>query len=246
MKTHKIHWFLVKDLKIPLRSKSFEGQAEKDILLKDKDLLHQFNRVLKFKVDERVVLFDGKGNWAECKISNLQKRECTLKVLDKHVKQRDENKLINLYFGIPKKAKFELVLEKGTEVGVTDFHPIITDRTEKLNIREDRAERILVEASEQSENPILPQLSNIQKLEDVIQDLNAKNTFVFHTEGEVLHTNDFKFFGEVNILIGPEGGWSPDEIQAFKDKGFKIYKVGESVLKTETACITIPFLFSIN
>lgn len=238
MKTHKVHWFLVKDLE--------KNNKTDKIILKDKDLLHQFNRVLKFKSGEQVVLFDGDGVWAKCSISDLQKRECVLKVIERGVKQRDENKLINLYFGIPKKNKFELILEKGTEVGVSCFTPLITDRTEKLNIREDRAQKILVEASEQSETPLIPLLDKIQQLERVIQKLNPKNTFVFHTEGEVLHTNDFKFFGEVNLLIGPEGGWSSDEIQIFKDKGFHIYKVGEGVLKTETASVVIPFLFSIN
>jgi 16S rRNA (uracil1498-N3)-methyltransferase len=238
MKQEKLHWFLIDsaDLKV----------VNNLISLTIIQLLHQFNRVLKFKQGEKVVLFTGVGTWYKCEIENLQKRECTLKILEKNVKQRSENKIINLYFGIPKKNKFEMILEKGTEVGVSSFNPIITDRTEKLNIKKERAERILIEASEQSQNPILPLLEDVKKIEDVIQKLNPKNTFVFHTSGENLDQSDLKFFGETNLLIGPEGGWSIDEITNFKNRNFKIYKIGESVLKTETACIVIPFLFSTN
>lgn len=235
MKNSKIHWFLVKNLK-----------DSKDIILKDKELLHQFNRVLKFKPDEQIVLFDGKGTWIKCSIITLDKKECVLKKIESGVTHRNENELINLFFGIPKRNKFELILEKGTEVGVTSFNPIITDRTEKLSVKEERAQRILIEASEQSENPNLPLLKKTLSFSKVLLKLNTKNTFVFHTSGEPINIPDLKFFSEVNILIGPEGGWSPEELEAFKDKGFTIYKAGDSVLKTETACITIPFLFSVN
>jgi 16S rRNA (uracil1498-N3)-methyltransferase len=148
MKHEKTHWFLIKKNEII---------EEKNILkITLATLLHQFNRVLKFKTGEKIVLFDGEGSWYKCEIKSLQKRECLLEILEQGIKQKGERKIINLYFGIPKKNKFELILEKGTEVGITSFHPIITDRTEKLNINKERAEKILIEASEQSETPLLP------------------------------------------------------------------------------------------
>jgi RsmE family RNA methyltransferase len=67
---------------------------------------------------------------------------------------------------------------------------------------------------------------------------------VFHTEGKNISSKEFNFSEEVNLLIGPEGGWSPNEIEILKNKNFKIFKAGENILKTETACIVIPFLFS--
>lgn len=238
MKQEKTHWFLVEQ--------GILNSGDNQVNITDIKLLHQFNRVLKFKQGEKIVLFDGEGLSVKCEILELQKRACLLKVLERKIKKRDENRLINLFFGVPRKNKFELIIEKGTEVGVTNFKPLITDRTEKLNLNTDRAEKILIEATEQSENSILPLIDEVQPCQDVIQNLNPKNTFVFHTEGEGLHTNDFKFFTEVNLLIGPEGGWSPEEVQTFKEKGFHIYKIGDTVLKTETACIVIPFLFNVN
>lgn len=234
MEQQKNHWFLFNDL-----------QKDKKIILKDKNLLHQFNRVLKFKNGEKIVLFDGKGTWSKCEIISLQKKECLLKTIESGVKQPNKNRLINLFFGIPKRNKFELILEKGTEVGVTSFNPIITDRTEKLNINEDRAEKILIEASEQSENPIIPILKKNSIFSKVILKIHPQNTFVFHTNGEPLKIEKLKLPKEVNLLVGPEGGWSEKELKTLKDKGFKIYKLGNEVLKTETACITIPFIFSI-
>lgn len=235
MKKEKIHWFLIKDLK-----------DTSEIILKDTQVLHQFNRVLKFKNGEIIVLFDGNGTWFKCEISDLQKKECVLHVKEKGVKHQDKNKKINLFFGIPKKNKFELILEKGVEVGVTSFNPIITDRTEKLSIKENRAEKILIEASEQSENPNLPLLKKNSIFSKVVLKMNTENTFVFHTDGKPLNICSKNIPNEINILIGPEGGWSEEELKILKDKGFNIYKVGESVLKTETACIAIPFLFSLN
>lgn len=238
MKQEKLHWFLNGEGELDPKENLFR--------LTLIQLLHQFNKVLKFKQGEKVVLFDGKGTWYKCEIEKLEKKECILKILEKNTRQQNEHKLINLYFGIPRKNKFELILEKGTEVGVTNFHPIITDRTEKLNIKKERAERILIEACEQSENPILPQLKEVENLKNVLQKLNSKNTFAFHTMGEKLNVSDFKLFSEINILIGPEGGWSSKEIEIFKEKKFHIHQMGNRVLKTETACVVIPFLFSIN
>jgi len=235
MKQEKMHWFLVDKI-----------SEDSHFVLNHIPLLHQFNKVLKFHQGEKVVLFDGKGTLAKCEIEKLDKKQCEFHVYEKEVKQRKENKTINLYFGIPKKNKFETILEKGVEVGVSSFTPLITERTEKLNIKKERAEKILIEASEQSENPFLPSLCDSTDLKDVIQNLNSKNTFVFHTSGEQLETKKSKLFDEINILIGPEGGWSEEEIKIFKDKNFDLYKVGDSVLKTETACIVIPFLFNIN
>jgi 16S rRNA (uracil1498-N3)-methyltransferase len=238
MKKEKIHWFLDKE--------EIKKIKDDQLTISSVSLLHQFNRVLKFKTGELIILFDGDGTWYKCEIEKLEKKDCVLKILEKNYKAREENKIINLYFGIPKKNKFELILEKGTEVGITSFNPIVTDRTEKLNIKKERAERILVETCEQSENPILPSLSEVKEFNQVISNINPKNTFVFHTVGELININDFKFFGEVNILIGPEGGWSTVELETFKNKNFHVYKVGDKILKTETACIVIPFLFNIT
>jgi 16S rRNA (uracil1498-N3)-methyltransferase len=238
MKQEKMHWFLVEQAPKLVEDNRF--------LFTDIKLLHQFNRVLKFKEGERLVLFNGKGTSWQCEIKSLKKRECLLEILEKKTREDKQKKLINLLFAIPKKSKFELIIEKGTEVGVSSFTPLITDRTEKLNIKMDRAEKILIESAEQSQNPILPPLHEPQELNNVIQNLNPKNTFVFHTNGQEPKVCDLPFFSEVNILIGPEGGWTEKELDKFKDKRFHIYKIGDSVLKTETACIVIPFLFTAN
>lgn len=237
MKKEKIHWFLVK--------KNDLHQKNNNIHLTISSIIHQWIKVLKFKKGERVVLFDGEGKLYKCEIQILEKKECVLKILEEEIKTTKNKKQINLFFGIPKKNNFELILEKGTEVGVTSFHPIITDRTEKLNINADRCEKILIEACEQSETPLLPPLGAVKHLEEVTPNLDPKNTFIFHTTGNKLMLDNFNFSNEVNLLIGPEGGWSPNEIEIFKNKNFKNYKIGENILKTETACIVIPFLFNV-
>lgn len=225
----KKHWFHTK-----------ENLKEKEITLLDKELVHQMTKVLKFHPGDEVVLVNGCGTIAISRVNEINSNQVRVTVIN--VDNREQNnKTVNLFFAIPKKSKFELILEKGTEIGVRSFQPIITDRTEKLNINQDRAEKIVREAMEQSERAFLPKIFEPKKLSDILNNLNKDQTYAFHTIGENFQKHNVD--KEVNILIGPEGGWSDREMEEFKKLEFKIFKVGDGILKTETAAIVLPSLF---
>lgn len=223
----KIHWFT--DTTITNTHKK-GGSFE----VTEKELVKQVSRVLKLKKGEHIML-KGESFGYECEISEVSHN--TLQVF---VLQKNENKSkhkTSLLFCIPKKDKFELILEKCTEIGITDFYPLVSDRTIKTNINLERASKIIQEASEQAQRLDTPKLHTIQKLEDVLGELRP---IVFDVEGTVF-TKDASF-EEKTFLIGPEGGFSEKELQLFKEKGLKIYKLGDTVLKTETAAIVVSGL----
>ena len=171
------------------------------------------------------------------KIKNIDKDECIVEIIEKKV-QKNQKKL-GIVFCIPKKDKFELILEKCTEIGVTDFYPVISDRTIKTDINSERALRIIQEASEQSQRLDTPILHTVTKLDDILDELRP---IIFDVEG--VNYTGRSGTAPTGVVIGPEGGFSQRELDMFKQKKLEIYKIGETVLKTETAAIVISAVLS--
>ncbi len=132
------------------------------------------------------------------------------------------------------------MLEKGTELGVSYFHPIISERSEKKNINFERARKIVREASEQSGRGSLPSISDLANFEDSLN--NDFSSIAFHPTGDKFNKNDFEREKAIGIFIGPEGGWSNKELELFTEKGVKILSFGQQILKAETAAIVASSL----
>ncbi len=226
----KIHWFTVPDS---------TQLSNTSCVITDTEVINQIQKVLRLQTGERVVLKSSLRAF-EGTLDEVTKFKVTLTDI-KEIEQNIPPKRISLFVCIPKKDKFELIIEKCTEIGVTDFYPVVSDRTIKTNINTERSLKIIQEASEQAQRTDTPTLHEIQNLEDII---NEYRPIVFDVEGE----NLTKESGENihNILIGPEGGYSDKELQFFKDKRLDIYKVGNTVLKTETAAILVSGLILLN
>lgn len=219
----KIHWFTVPDT---------TQLSQTSCTITDSEVINQIQKVLRLQTGERVVLKSSTRAF-EGTLDEVTKFRVTLTDI-KEIAQNIPSKRISLFVCIPKKDKFELIIEKCTEIGVTDFYPVVSDRTIKTNINMDRSLKIIQEASEQSQRTDTPTLHEIQSLEDII---NEYRPVVFDVEGEEFTKENSKNIH--NILIGPEGGYSEKELQIFKDKNLDIYKVGNTILKTETAAIVI-------
>lgn len=211
-----------------------------EVMVSDKDLIHQWQKVFRLKAGDRVILFDGTGFDYVSEIVLLDKNRGVLKVIDKKLNENIPKKEIHLFQSIIKKDNFEWILEKGTELGVSYFHPIISERSEKKNINFERAGKIIKEASEQSGRGSLPRISELANLEDVL--INNFVSIAFHTTGEKFDKNDFEKEEVVGIFIGPEGGWSERELEIFKEKGVKILSLGMQILRAETATIAVSSL----
>jgi 16S rRNA (uracil1498-N3)-methyltransferase len=223
----KIHWFTINTV-----LKNLEAGELFEIT--EKELVKQIFKVLKLQKGEFIVL-KSKDFVYECELVEVTQEKITVSIIEE--KQIVTQNKTTLIFCVPKKDKFELVLEKCTEIGITDFYPVISDRTIKTNINIERASKIIQEASEQAQRLDTPKLHTLTKLEDILDELKP---IILDVEGIKVVSNELK--GNDTFLIGPEGGFSQRELTLFKEKGLKIYKIGETVLKTETAAIVVSGL----
>ncbi len=218
----KIHWFTISGKhKTPVVGEMFD--------ITDLDVTKQIAKVLRLEADEAVVIRTYEGTY-EGRIRAITKGSVQV-MLTTQLEGKTE-KRVALFCCIPKKDKFELILEKCTEIGVTDFYPIVSDRTIKTDINVERSLKIIEEASEQAQRVDTPKLHPIQKLGECLENFAP---IVLDVEGKAFRKSDSK--ESISLLIGPEGGFSEKEIALFKEKELKIYKLGENVLKTETAAI---------
>jgi 16S rRNA (uracil1498-N3)-methyltransferase len=147
-----------------------------------------------------------------------------------------------LYCAVLKKENFELVVQKATEIGVAKIVPVITERTVKLGINMERLHKIIVEACEQSGRGFLPEIVEPMKLEFALKgaESNDANLF-FHFSKTKISASD-KISGQVGLFVGPEGGWSDEEVNLAKDHNCKIVSFGDNVFRAETAAIIASYL----
>lgn len=213
----------------------------KEVTIKSKELINQVRRVFRLKTGDMVVLFDGSGSDYVCAIAGYVADHSI--VLDiREVKHSNfmPAKKIHLFAAIVKKDNFELIAEKATELGVTDIHPIISERVEKKLINEARLKKIIAEASEQSGRGDMPTIHDIVSLKDAITSVSVDKelkSLVFHTEGSKFDKESINESESIAVFIGPEGGWSNDEISMFHDRGMDVVCLGEQVLRAETAVV---------
>lgn len=220
-------------------------ERDGDLVISDVDVIHQIKNVLRLQKEDSVVLLDGSGKEFFAKVKIILKSESIFSKIKIKSNPQDIHK-INLYFSIPKKDKAEWVLQKGTELGVNNFFPVISDRTEKINLKTERAKVIIKEAAEQSEKVFLPTFHEPVKLNDVIQGLNSVETFYLDIEAEKIDLKKIKDMPDVNIFVGPEGGWSEKDKDIFAEHNIKSYSLGNFVLRAETASIAIVAALKIN
>ena len=209
------------------------------ITLTDSELIHQLINVFRFKAGDKVILFDGSSFEYEAEISALSKKEISFNPLVKTQGKDTLNKKnnVSLYLSLIKKSNFELAVEKCTEIGVTEIHPIISERSEKKDLNLERLNKIVKEASEQSGRVTLPEVFEITDLEKAVSQAikDNKTCVVFHTD--VNQTKSPNISNNIAIFIGPEGGWTDKEMDLFKKNSFQIHSLGQNVLRAETAAI---------
>ena len=203
----------------------------------DKSQSHYLNKVMRVKENEVFSLFNSKGEW-EVKVLSISKNIIKFKVI-KQLRQKENIKELWLAFSPIKSNYQNFMIQKATELGVTKFLPIIFERTVVRKINKERLEKIVIEASEQSNRINLPTIEESQSLNNFLKtnsidliftDLNSNNNKIDKSK-----LTD----KPVCIIIGPEGDFSEverQEILAFK--GVQPIKINENILRSETAVIS--------
>ena len=222
-----------------------EGQIGKELRIDNKELLHQWQKVFRLKASDRVVVFNGGDSEYEGYFKLLAKNEAVL-VIDKETKVENLVKTeLHLFQSIIKKDNFELIVEKCTEIGVSAFHPLISERSEKKDLNVERLNKISKEAAEQSGKTKLPEIFNPEKLAKTVADFDGE-LFVLDFGGEEVARLNLAKGKKIGVLIGPEGGWSDNEILWFEEKGIKSVSFGSQTLRAETAAIVVSALILIK
>lgn len=229
----KIHCFFIES---PLDSIKVGGFG----IGLDANLLHQFKNVLRFHKGERVIFFDNSGWQYLVELVSLDKKdEIKFLLIDKKCVDVTTNRKIILFMSLIKKDKFEEAIQKACEIGVSQIVPLLADRSASKTFNEERVKKIIKEACEQSERPIMPKINKVVDINNAfkIVDEEKITPILFSSEFEKISSEDLKKYNgkDIGIFIGPEGGWSIDEFNLFKNKNVRGYSLGNGVLRAETA-----------
>ena len=206
----------------------------------DKSQSHYVNKVMRVKVNETFSLFNESVEW-EAKIKEISNGIVGF-IITKQLRQKENLKEIWLAFSPIKSNYFNFMIQKATELGVTKFIPVITDRTIVRKINYERVENITIEASEQSNRLLVPKVEKIQNLKSFLEKNNNKINIIFgdiNTKNQKLDPKIQKEDKPICIIIGPEGDFTEaerEQILNFKD--VQSLKINDNILRTETAAIS--------
>ena len=203
----------------------------------DKDQSHYLSKVMRVKENEVFSLFNKEGEW-EAKILGISKNIVEFKII-KQLRQKEITKELWLAFSPIKSNYQNFMLQKATELGVTKFLPIIFDRTVVRKINKDRLEKIIIEASEQSNRINVPIIESAQDLNSFLKK-NSMNLIFTDLNSKIKKVDKSKFMDKpVCIIIGPEGDFSEIEREKILSfKGVQPIKINENILRSETAVIS--------
>lgn len=208
-------------------------------------------RVLRLKKDEYVQLVDGIGGFYKAQIIDDNPRSCLLKVVEHTNDFEKRNYSLHLAIAPTKNTdRLEWFVEKATEIGIDEITPIICEHSERKYINAERLERITVSAMKQSLKAYKPVIHNEIHFKNFILNSKGAHKFIAHCEEKPKRPISKLYIpnNEVTILIGPEGDFSPAEIDLAENAGFSGITLGKSRLRTETAglvaCHTIYLLNS--
>ena len=203
----------------------------------DKPQSHYVSKVMRIKKNEVFSLFNSSGEW-EAKILNISKNIVEFNI-SKQLRQKESFKELWLAFSPIKSNYFNFMIQKATELGVTKFLPIIFDRTIVRKINKERLEKVIIEATEQSNQINVASLENPQSLELFLK--NSKMDLIFTDLNATNKKIDLDKFtsNPTCIIIGPEGDFSEQEREEIlKYKDVQPIKINENILRSETAVIS--------
>ncbi len=211
-----------------------------DFWTDDKELFHQWTRVMRFQEGREVVLFNAERETRLYQIEKIGNDAIHLKLVTEMEPSLPE-KDIYLCFSLLKKDKIDWVLQKGTELGVSHFVPLMCDRTEKTGWNHERAQKIVTEAAEQCGRSDIPRLREPITPQTLINELGDEVDIFIAERGEK-HLELIANCKKLAIMTGPEGGWSDEEKAYFVEKRIPHVSLSSFTLRAETAAIAAAAL----
>lgn len=216
---------------------------------------HYLTSVLRCRKGDGLIIFDGEGNCFRSIIAKSGKREVVAEVLERFSCNLESPLEIILAQGILKGEKMDLVIQKTTELGVRGIIPVVTERSQIRETRKiDRWRKIAEEASRQSGRSAAPVIHEAKAFGEFFSGCDTQAVprgFIFYEEGGVRLSEAVSSFiprpSSFSVIIGPEGGFTKEEVDCAKEKGFVAVSLGKRILRAETASISavalVQFLF---
>jgi 16S rRNA (uracil1498-N3)-methyltransferase len=209
-------------------------------------------RVMRMQVGDKIICNPPNANGAICEIIQIEEHSVRAKAIEWLTNNAELPVFVTIAQGLPKGDKMDLVLQKGTELGASAFIPFQAKRSvvkwdaRKADKKITRYAKIIKEASEQSHRSHLPEIKSAMNLNELILESESYHVKIIAYEEEA-KTKTFRSFGSiisnlntgerVLICIGPEGGFSPEEVHSLKEHQFIPVRFGPRILRTETAAL---------
>ncbi len=198
--------------------------------------------VLRLRGGEQIRVFDGGGAEFLCEIGKIEKRETILKILNRVTPSAPESNLdLTLAAAFLKGEKFDLVVQKAVELGVTKLVPVQTKRADitfkNSPKKSDRWQKIALEAAKQTGRAKLMEIAPPIVFAEFIE--QAAGTKILFAEGGGMDFSKIKETKKITAVVGSEGGWENSEIEAAREKDFQIITFGGRILRAETAAIAV-------
>jgi 16S rRNA (uracil1498-N3)-methyltransferase len=231
-----------------------------NFIIKDKDEVKHLSKVFRIQKGEKIYLFDNTGKRYLGEVCEVQKFFISGKILSE-IKSKEKKLYLKIFPALIKSERFQLLLEKITEIGVDEILPYFSERSvvkissEKIQSKLSKWKKIILSSSKQSNSQKIPKLSeNILKFEEAILSVDSSelNLIAWEFEDKNLLKDiifDFlskkpKFPLRCNLFTGPEGGFTKSEIDFAVSHGFKTFSLGKNILRAETAVIVSASLIN--
>lgn len=202
-------------------------------------------RVLRLTVGAVVNLVDGKGGFYTAEITSDNPKKVALSILKVETEYHKRNHYLHIAVAPTKNIdRIEWFLEKATELGIDEITPIITDRSERRVVKEDRLNKVITSAVKQSIKAYHPKLNDAIAFDAFLKQPFEGEKLMAHCidEGEKQYISQLVApHQKYLILIGPEGDFTPEEVNLALNKGFKALTLGDNRLRTETAALAVCF-----
>ena len=222
-----------------------------NIIVLNKTDTHYLKNVMRCKKNDQINLFNENDKEFYSKILEIKKHETILEIFELSTNTEIINDIF-LIFSLVKKNKMDFIIQKATELGVRKIFPILTERSSIRDINPSRMVAIAKEASEQSNRISVPEISNLMTIQELLEQWDKKRSILYADEILKINKNltilNRKNFVKSSLLVGPEGGFSPEENNMLKTYKYVFpISFGETILRSDTAAIVgLSYLNIIN
>ena len=216
-----------------------ENITENTSGLLSKEHTHYVVNVMRLKRGSNLNFFNKNGEWLS-EIIFLDKDRVEIKFLNK-IKEPTNLSNIELAICLVKKGPIETILQKATELGVSKIIPIVSERTEVKELNLERANKIVIEATEQSNQLMPPKISDVMNLKDFLKNLDSSSKLLFAdiNSKDNLKSKVLKEAKTLSVLIGPEGDFSPPERDLILANSHVVpFTISKNILRSDTAVIS--------